>query len=204
MRYQRHIQNQALHHYKEVAKVATEFLDHNQYDNLILVGQHHEIKNLQDHLPKRVNTKVIDLSSLDSYGMKENINNILEKVIEDLRKNETKKEVDQVQKIVNASPQVSATGWQDTIRLIEEGRADTVIIPGYKTYIGWKCNGCLYITKEQHQAGCAACDNGFRKTDLTEEVIRLVFKKGGKVELVKGEAAEELEQYEGIGVLVRY
>ena len=81
---------------------------------------------------------------------------------------------------------------------------DFIVIPEYKTYAGWKCNGCLYVAKEQHQAGCPACGNGFKKTDLAEEAVRLVFKNNGKVELVKDKAAEELEKYEGIGALIRY
>lgn len=201
MRYQRHIQNQALHHYKEVAKVATEFLDANPYKNLILAGQHHEIKNLQEHLPKRTNTKIIDTSSL---GIKSSINQILETVINDLSKHEEEEELTKVDDLLNKSPQISTTGWQDTIQLIEEGRADTIIIPGYKTYIGWKCNGCLYISKDQHQAGCAGCNHGFRKTDLAEEIIKLVIKNNGNVELVKGAAADKLEEHEGIGAIVRY
>ncbi len=201
MRYQRHIQNQALHHYKEVAKVTADFLDNNPYKNLILAGQHHEVKNLQKLLPKRVNTKIIDINSL---GVKSNVNLILEKIIEDLLKNEEKKELKQVSGVINKSPQLSTTGWQDTIQLIEEGRAEQVIIPGYKTYIGWKCNGCLYVAKNQHKAGCDSYDYGLRKTDLTEEIVRLVFRNNGCIELVKGEAAEKLEKYEGIGAVVRY
>lgn len=201
LRYQRHIQNQAMHHYKEVAKVATEFLDNNPYKNLILAGQHHEIKNLQEHLPKRVNTKIIDINSL---GVKAGVNEILETVINDLSESEKDKELNKVEELINYSPQVITTGWQDTIQLIEEGRAELIIIPGYKTYIGWKCNGCLYVEKEQHQAGCATCNDGFRQTDLVEEIIRLTLQNSGKIELVKGKAAEKLEEYEGIGAVLRY
>jgi len=201
MRYQRHIKNQALHHYKEVAKVATEFLDYNRYDNLILAGQHHEIKNLQELLPKRVNTKIIDFNSL---GIKSDVNQILESIINDLMKNERAKELAKVDQLKEKSPLISTTGWQDTIKLIEDGRVEMLVIPGYKTYIGWKCNGGLYITKEQLQAGCAESNHGLRKTDLTEEMVRLVFRANGKVELVNGEAAEKLEEMEGVGAIVRY
>ncbi len=201
MRYQRHIQNQTLHHYKEVAKVTSEFLDYNPYNNLILAGQHNEIKNLQEFLPKRVNTKIIDINSL---GIKSDINQILESIINDLAKIEKQKGLAKVDEIVEKSPLISTTGWQDTIKLLEEGRIELLVIPDYKTYIGWKCNGCLYLTQEQLQAGCNKCDHKFQKTDLTEEMVRLVFRTNGKVEVVNGEAAEKLEQLEGVGAIVRY
>ena len=201
MRYQRHIENQALIHYKEVAKTATEILDNNMYDNLILIGQHHEMKNLENLLPKRIKTKIIDINSLD---MREDINHILEKVITDLQKNESKKEIKQIEEIIEKAPVKSVTGMQDTIKLIEEDRADLLIIPDYKTYQGWKCNGCLYVAKDQYQAGCSHYNNCLKETDLIEEAVRLAFRSNSKIELVKDKAAEKLEKYEGIGALIRY
>ncbi len=201
MRYQRHIENQALIHFKEVAKTAAKIMDNNMYDNLILIGQHHEMKKLENLLPKRIKTKITDIDSLD---MRENINQILEKVITDLQENESRKEIKQIEELEEKAPVRSVTGMQDTIKLMEEGRADLLIIPGYKTYQGWKCDGCLYVAKDQYQAGCPHCDNSLKETDLIEEAVRLAFRNNSKIELVKDKAAEKLEKYEGIGALVRY
>jgi len=201
MRYQRHIEKQVHIHYKEVAKITTEMIDNNPYESVILIGQHHEMKNLQKYLPKRVNLKIIDINALD---MRENDKAILEKVIAELQENEARKEIETVEEVLEKAPVKSTIGMQDTIKLIEEGRADLIVIPGYKTYQGWKCNGCLYVTKDQHQAGCEHCSDKARKTDLIEEIIRLAVKKSGKIELVKNEAAEKLEKHDGIGALVRF
>ncbi len=201
MRYQRHIENQAHTHFKEVARITSEMLDNNSYDNLIIIGQHYEVKNLQTLLPKRINLKTIDINSLD---MRENINHILEKIISDLHENEIHKEIKAVENIIETSPINSTLGMQDTIRLIEEGRADTIVIPGYKTYQGWKCNGCLYVAKDQYQPGCPECNGNYRETDLVEEIIRLTVQNNGKIEMVKDTAAEKLEKFEGIGALIRY
>lgn len=202
MRYQRHIENQALHHFKEVAKVTAGLIDANNFENLILAGQRHDIINLEKFLPERVKSKIIRLTSLD---LKENINCILEKIMSELSENEIKKEENAVKDVINSSPVRSTLGLQDTIRLIEDGRADTIIIPGYKSYQGWKCNGCLYVSKEQCYSGCPeSYKNSYNKTDLIEEIIRLGIRYNGKLELVKGKPAEELEKFEGIGAIVRY
>jgi len=201
MRYQRHVENYALAHFKEVAKVATEMLDNNKYDNFILIGKHYEMKKFENLFPKRVKMKITDINALD---IRENINSILEKVMQDLQENEAKKEINSVEEVIEKAPMKSVTGIQDTIRLIEEGRVESVVIPGYKTYQGWKCNGCLYVAKDQKQVGCKACNGGMKETDLIEEVIKLTFMNNGKVELVKDEAAEKLEFFEGIGALIRY
>jgi len=201
MRYQRHIENQAHKHYSDVAKAATKLLDEYNFENIILIGQHNEIKKLQDLLPKRVKIKVISANNLQ---MRENTNLILETIIEDLKNNEDKKESDYVEDIIEQAPSASVTGMQDTIKLVQEGRSEILVIPNYKKYQGWKCDGCLYIERDQHQPGCMKCNGNAHETDLIEELIRLNFRNSGKIEIVKNHAAEELEKYEGIGALIRY
>lgn len=201
MRYQRHIENQVLRHYKDVAKVATDLLDHNRYDNFIIIGQHNEIKNFQKQLPKRINAKIIHTDSLD---MRENISSVLEKVIDDLKENESKKEQAIVKDLIEKAPILSTTGIQDSLKLVSEGRVDLLVLPQNKKQKGWKCNGCLYTEKDQKQAGCPYCGEAALETDLVEELIKFTLKNKGEVELINGKSAEELEHYGGVGVLVRY
>lgn len=201
MRYQRHIENQAHKHYSEVARAATKLIGEYNFDNVILVGQQNEIKKFQDLLPNRIKIKVISTNNLQ---MRENTNGILETIIEDLKNNEDKKESDCVEDVIEKAPRHSVTGMQDTIKLVQDGRSETLVIPNYKKYPGWKCDGCLYVARDQHQAGCGHCNGNTRETDLIEELIRLNFRNSGKIEIVKNQAAQELEKYEGIGALIRY
>jgi len=201
MRYQRHIENQTHKHYSEVTAAATKLLDEQNLNNVILIGQHNEIKQIQELLPKRVKIKVINSSNLQ---MRENINVILEAVIEDLKENEDKKESNYVEDIIEKAPRSSVTGMQDTMKLVQDGRSEVLVFPNYKKYQGWKCDGCLYIAKDQHQPGCAHCNGNSKETDLIEELIRLTFRNKGKIEIVKNHAAKELEKYEGIGAIIRY
>lgn len=201
MRYQRHIDNQIHKHYADVTNTVIKFLDEYKYENVILVGQQFEIKRFQEMLPKRVKIKVI---SIDNIYMRENINNILESIVDDLKVCEDKKEFNYVEEIIEKAPVNSVTGMQDTIKLVQDGRSEILVIPDYKTYHGWKCNGCLYIEKDQHQAGCASCNGNARETDIIEELVRLNLRNKGKIEIIKNYAAQKLENYEGIGALIRY
>lgn len=201
MRYQRHIENQIHRHYSDVAKAATNLIDENNFENVILIGQHHEIKNFEELLPKRIKKEIICTQPLDK---RVNINEILETIMENLRNNEAKKELNWVEEIIDKAPGNSVTGMQDTMKLVQEGHSEILVLPDYKTYTGWKCDGCLYIDKDQHQQGCAVCNGNARQTDLIEELVRLNLRHNGKVELVKNNAAAELEKYEGIGAIIRY
>ncbi len=201
MRYQRHIENQVHKHYSDVAKVATQLIDENNFDNVILIGQHHEIKNFEEWLPKRIKKEVI---CLDAVYKRENINTILETIMENLRNSEDEKELNYVEEIIEKAPRNSVTGMQDTMKLVQEGRSEILVLPNYKTYEGWKCDGCLYVSRDQHQPGCAVCNGNAKQTDLIEELVLLNLRNNGKVEIVKNHAARELEKYEGIGALIRY
>ena len=80
MRYQRHIENQAHKHYSDVVKAATKLLAEYNFENVILIGQHNEMKKFEELLPKRIKMKIINTNNLQ---MRENINVILETLIED-------------------------------------------------------------------------------------------------------------------------
>lgn len=203
MRYQRHIENQVHHHYKEIADIITQFMDKEHYENIVLIGQDHEVKMFQLDLPKRANLKVIDINSLQRGA---NINEILEVVIRDLREEENKRKFSTVEDIINKAQGggYETIGIQDTIELAKEGRIRVLTVVRDLTYNGWKCGDCLYISKDQHHAGCPECNGNTKQTDLVEEAIKLTYKNSGTVELVENEAAVELEKHEGMGAYLRY
>jgi len=203
MQYERHIKNQIHHHYEEIANIATEFLDKEHYENVILIGQEDEIKNFQLDLPRRVNMKVIDINHL---YMRDNINKIEETIINDLRKDEEAKKMNTVKDIIEkAMGGGSETlGMQDTIELAKAGRVRVLTTVIDRVHNGWKCDGCFYVAKDQYHSGCPKCNGDMKETDLIEEAIRLTYKNGGIVELVENEAAVELEKHEGIGAYLRY
>ncbi|EKE03515.1 MAG: eRF1 protein [uncultured bacterium] len=202
-RYERHIEDQIHHHYKEVAEIATEFLDKEHYENVILIGQEHEIKMFQLDLPKRVNMRIIDI---DSLQRRENINDILGTVIENLRETQKARELNTITDIINKTQGGGheTLGMQDTIELAKQGRVSVLATVRDLVFNGWKCDGCFYVSKDQHHGTCPKCNGDTKETDLVEEAIRLTYKNGGLVELVENEAAVELEKHGGIGACLRY
>ena len=199
-RYQRHIENEKEHHYKEVVKIVTQFLDEEQYDNIILMGEGSEIKNFRDLLPKRVEMKII---ALDSMQMRENVNEIFYTIINNFRETEKENEFQMVQDLIGAT-KGGSLGIQDTIQLAKEGRIRTLAIVKDMEIKGFKCGECFYLSKDQYQPGCPKCNGNTRPTDLIEEAILLTVKNGGNVEVVENKAATELKKREGIGAYLRY
>lgn len=205
LRYQRHIEKQIEDHYIETASIAVEIAEAENFQNIILIGQEHEIKNFERHLPKRFTTKIININHLQ---MRENINTIIQTIIDDLYQKEQQEELKKVMEVIDRSNynDRATVGIQDISELARQGRVNTLLVSKNKTYQGYKCGECLYISKDQHQPGCPECNGNTRETDLIEATIRNTFKNGGYVELVEKEteAADELEKHGGIAATLNY
>ena len=201
--FQRHIKDQREEHFREVAKIASDFIDKENYDNVILIGQEHEIQNFRSLLPKRVDYRVIDINTLQR---RENKNNFLEAIVHDLNKREHQKEESTVQNLIDRTymSDSSTMGIQDTLDSAQSGSIRILTVAKDINLEGFKCGDCLYISEDQHKAGCPECNGNLKRTDLVEEVIRLTLKNRGSVEIVEDRAAEELNKHEGIGAYLRY
>ena len=199
MRYQRHIERQVENHYKDTAEITTRIIDDENWRNVILIGQNQEVKNFREILPKRVNMRVIDINSL---YMRENINEIMETIIDDLYNKEKERELAIVNDLFGKTDK--SLGIQDTVQLAKDGRVNILAVVKNLAINGFKCDHCFYVSKDQHWPGCPKCNGNMKETDLVEEAIRLTLKNNGKVELVENQAAVELEKHEGIGAYLRY
>jgi peptide chain release factor subunit 1 len=205
-RYQRGIEMEKTRHYIETAEETARLIDESNYQHFIILGHEFEIKNFEQHLPLRIKEKI---SAINNINMKENINSIIEAVINDLYKKEKQDEFMTVRNIIGKaqSNDESALGIQEIINLANDGRIDTLAVIKDYDFKGFKCDGCLYVSKEQSKAVTFdGKDKACKETNLLEEVIRLTYKFGGSVELLEKEtpAAYELEKHEGIGAYLRY
>ena len=65
MRYQRHVDNFHLHHAKEVVEVLDRVVREEAVEHIILAGDEVIIPLLREHLPDRLEEKVIDVLRLE-------------------------------------------------------------------------------------------------------------------------------------------
>lgn len=204
-RYQRGVEQEKDWHYKETAQNATILYDEQRFDNIILLGQEHEVRKFMKHLPKRVRTRV---DSIDTYPQNLDINILLEKVINNLSKKEREREFILVKEIIDkaSSQDGCCLGIDETIDLAQAGRIDTLAVVENEKIKGYKAGDCLYSHKGQKKPDCPACDETSQDTDLIEELIRITVKNGGNVEMIQHEtpAGDQLEQHDGVGAFLRY
>ena len=201
-RYQRHIENQRDHHYREIANIVSEMTDQQNYKNVILIGQNHEIKNFKDMLPKRVQDLIINM---DHLQMRENINNIIEDIVNDLNKKEKEREFQTVLDVINKSLAggYPVLGLENTLKAAQEGQISRLVTVKNYARNGWKCGDCYHLTKGSQYPTCPKCNGNTREIDLIEELVRLTIKYNGDIEMVEDESAIELEKFEGVGAYLR-
>lgn len=204
-KFQRGIEQEIDWHYRDTAQELTRIADEEAFENIILLGQDHEIKNFEKHLPKRIMSKVIKTARVN---MKENLAHVFESILEDLKQKELKEEYTRIDQLVTraSSPDSCAIGLQETIGLAPQGRINVLAVLRNKEQHGYKCGDCLMIEKDQHLPGCPVCNGNLKDTDIIEEAVRYTLKNGGEIEIVKPEtpAGELLERHEGIGAFLRY
>lgn len=177
-------------------------MDKEKYEELILIGQHHEIKNFADRLPERIMAKVI---ATDELYMRSNLNDIKDKVISEI-KNEDRINHDRLVKSIIESSygEYGVLGIQDTIFHAAEGRIRTLAIAEGFDYMGYRCNGCYYTDEKSLLDFCPECTEEMIETNLVEEAVKMALKEGARIQPVEGDAAEELKKHGGIGAYLRY
>lgn len=98
--------------------------------------------------------------------------------------------------VFGAADVVDATVQQQTRTLVFSEAAD---VPGAR------CNGCDLLLAEPVPDRCPACGNEVRRLDdLIDRLATRVLRMGGRIEEVRGPAAERLTGHGGVGAELRY
>jgi hypothetical protein len=86
-----------------------------------------------------------------------------------------------------------------------DGRVYALVFAAGLNLAGARCLNCANLTLDVETANCPACGGALQQEpDLTEVLALRVLAQGGRIEEVRGPAAERLSPHAGIIALVRY
>jgi len=98
----------------------------------------------------------------------------------------------------------AAVGWDDTLAALVEGRAHKLVLAEGVSQPGHACPAGHLAVVEPVRA-CPVCGAAMQAVaDLAERAIELAFDEDGRVEMVRGEAAQALGPHGGAGALLRF
>ena len=205
MRYQRHIEDHRDKHHKDVAERLTELFDSGQWRRVVLMGQERTVANFKAFLPERIKQSITDVFSID---FSEERSKILRRLFERLLQKEREKVTQEVQQLVERTPQggLATLGLLGVLEAAERKQIHTLYLLTSFSERGGKCFRCQTLTPlstpQEPSPRCPICKEETQGVDLAEEIIRGVLRQDGEVKWV--DTSPALKEHEGIGASLRF
>jgi hypothetical protein len=201
MRFQRQDDTHLRWHLKTVASLTADLTQTYGFDHIILAGTKPVTDELYHLLPKRLRSRVVRSISLSTHASK---TEVLNKTLEIEQQVEREHEQQLVETLLSSSAADgrAVTGIEETIQALNEGRVWELLYADGFSEQGYECPYCSTLFSEEKEV-CSYCGNEIQPTNLLEKATEQTLNLSGKVELVRGEAREQLQQAQGIGAFLR-
>ena len=202
MQFQRKADLHALWHLKKVAKLAARQMCLRPYDRLILAGPPETTAVLHRLLPKLLKTRVVGSISLPVHSTPEAILAATLNIEQRVERETEVKLVDDL--VVTASKSMRAvTGLAATLLALNNKELWKLVYAKESSTPGMHCTVCdrLY---ETDRFWCGHCGKPLQPVDdLIELMAERLIRMGRRIEQVRGEAAQHLKEFAGIGAFLR-
>jgi len=190
-------------HLKHVAELTARLALVHEFDRLILAGTDEATSELFGLLPKALRTRVVRQLNIainvnEAYILEETLK--IEQVVERHRENELVKEL-----ITAAAKHDRAVlKLSPTVRAIQEWRVWELIYADGFAPKGAQCVNCGALFADE-KVSCDYCGQAVTGvSDFVDRAAARVLEMNGKVEQVRGAAAQRLQRVGNIGALLRF
>lgn len=201
--YQRRKAEEVRHFFKEFAREVAEFDRRYRPDDLIVLGTNENAKHFVEFLPKNLQEKVVHTGSAPAVADAVEPAVILER-LEPFFRQQLEQKANRAVQILGervSQSHLAIAGFQDTLRQLQEGRLDTLVLARDAAMAGAHCMQCGFYLVESDSA-CPYCGGDLeRDVDLAEVVIRLAQEQDVPIEFVDSDAIADMD---GVGGLLRF
>ncbi len=206
-RFQRHIDDHALHHFRNVADVTVRLAERDNWQRIVLMGTDENVARVREYLPKAWQERI---AGEVPASITDNFNTIRDKVIQVEQEVERKTEAERVQRVITAAEkgQNGVLGYADTLQAVQQQRVDILIVPEALAHPGWECTQCGGLVADILAEPITKCPYCGGPVKIVEDVVDLAMQKvldaGGIVEILRGPIKDEFRQRGIIGAILRY
>jgi peptide chain release factor subunit 1 len=190
-------------HLKNVAELTARLARVREFDRLILAGPVEATSELSGLLPKALRAKVVRQISLPVNGSDALV---LEETLKVEAEIEREHETELVRQLIDAAPAhlKAVVKLAPTIQAIQEQRVWQLIYADGFAPPGSQCGNCKALYAGE-KATCDYCGQAVKGvSDFIGRAAERVLEMQGRVEQVRGLAAESLQQYGNIGAFLRW
>lgn len=186
---------------KDAAEFAAHFFTENNVRRILIGGTDDNVNPFRAQLPKAWQSLVVGTFPM---SMNASHTEVLERAMEVSAEAEERRKHRVVEAVITGAEKGrgGVAGLEDTLRVLHEGRIQTLVIRDGLRAPGWRCQGCSYVTTQEYEA-CPYCGSRFERIpDVIELAVREVLQSGGDIEVIHEEI--DLADYGNIGGLLRY
>ncbi|MDZ7290701.1 MAG: hypothetical protein ONB44_23425 [candidate division KSB1 bacterium] len=190
-------------HLKNVAEMMERLALIHAFDRLVLAGPVAATSELRRLLSKRLRSRVVATLTLPIQASAQQV---LEETLKIEQKVERAAEIELVEDLLTASAklQQATQGLQATLNALRENRIWRLIYAEGFTPRGKECPRCAGLFTAETES-CAFCGTELGLIDdLVERMTEILTDSGGKIEMVRGVAAQHLQSAGGIGAFLRF
>jgi peptide subunit release factor 1 (eRF1) len=190
-------------HLKHVAEMTARLASVREFDRLIVGGPFETTSELIALLPKAVRAKVVRQIGLPMNGSD---TLILEETLKIEAQVEREREAELVKELITAAHkhQKAVVKLGPTVRAIQEQRVWQLVYADGFAPAGSQCVNCLALHAGEKDV-CDYCGQAVKKVnDFIERAAERVLDWQGRIEQVRGPAAEKLQEEGNIGAFLRW
>ena len=190
-------------HLKHVAEVMDRLEHISSFDRLVLAGPVQATSALRRLLSKRLRSRVIGTATLSIQASEPQV---LQETLKIEQEIENAAQIKLVDELITAAAKLdqAVLGLEPTLAAIREGKIWRMVYAEGFSPAGRECPNCSSLFVAQ-PATCTYCETGLLELeDLIERMDAGVTGSGGRVELVRGTAAQRLRSAGGIGAFLRF
>lgn len=190
-------------HLKNVAELTARLARVREFDRLILAGPVEATSELSGLLPKALRAKVVRQVSLPINGSD---TLVLEETLKVEAEIEREHETELVRQLIDAALAhlKAVVKLAPTIQAIQEQRVWQLIYADGFAPPGAQCGNCKALYAGE-KAACDYCGQAVKGvSDFIDRAAERVLEMQGRVEEVRGLAAESLQEYGNIGAFLRW
>jgi peptide chain release factor subunit 1 len=200
-RLQRHIEDHVQRHLKRVAEALLRLQRARPFDHLVLAGPEEAVAELERELHDYVSRRVLARTSLP---IQTGADEVLERTMQLERGLEDRREREAVERLASearAGTGRAVAGMGETLSVLEENRADALVVLAGLRATGVRCTSCGHLDTAGKR--CVVCRSPVEEVpDLVEVAVEEALRRRCRVETV--ESSADLERLGGIGALLRF
>lgn len=196
MRYQRHVENNHLHHAKEVVEILDRVVREEAVEHIILAGDQVIIPLLREQLPDRLKEKIIDILRLDIRTPE---HEVLKATMEALSEHNLHTDAEKVRRVLDEyrAGGLAVVAVRDTMKALEQGQVDELLISASPNEV--RLEKDFDTSPQDNNSSGERFSSGLTAADL---LLTRARQTGARVTFI--EDAALLRGVGGVGAMLRY